>query len=176
MRVYQLTCCIPPFSELRYFGILYEYLSEPMACDTFVKYFKDFNIKKNITNTTINAEYLNKLNVGKNMLEPGWDINVSIISQKIRLYSYDNNNDLFPTEFNINELQQFKDKLTEEYNNIVNATTHELTISLDELTSDEYLNALAVGDNYITYKFKYSDGSTSLFNCNFNIIVSEHVI
>lgn len=119
MRVYQLTYYISNFSEIRYFGILYDYLSEPMACDAFVNYFSKFNLQKKITSTTITTDYLNKLKVGKNMLEPGWNINVSIISQKIRLYSFDANNEQFPTPFNIYELNQFKLRLTEEYNNIV---------------------------------------------------------
>lgn len=176
MRVYQLTNFIANFSEIRCFKILYEYLSNPMSEDAFITYFKVFNERNKITQINITTDYLNKLNIGKNMLAPGWNINVSDITKKIRLYSYDNCNDLFPTEFNINELHQFKSKITAEYNNIVTTSTNELTLSLDELTTDEYLNGLAVGDNTVFYKYKYKDGTVSQDSAWFTIRVREYVI
>ena len=128
----------------------------------------------------ISPEYLNGLPVGETCINDSLCseycyINICVyekdIHSKIRVYSLDNGNDLFPSEYNVSTIDKFKDVLTAFYEALT--ASYPVTVKLEDISTDAYLESLHVGTTTIQYNYIYSDDTKSKGFCGFNIIVSE---
>lgn len=154
MRTYQLIKQTLPVTGN--FSIYIESISDAMNCDDFLEYLEEYN-KDRISNIfkEINHEYLNSLRIGNTMVKACYNIYVSYIPVKMRTYTLDNGNDLFPEDYNVSSLNEFKTILTTFYNLIVKNTCHLISIKLEDIIDTKYLTSLQAGPypNEIQYYF-----------------------
>ncbi len=179
MRTYQLQSTTAEYNPNCTFKILITHATDVMNASDFIKYI-ECNIAKDRFPMSyindfkkVNPEYLLTLPIGKHMLAPNWDILVSQVPAKVRLYSLDNCNDLFPLEYNVSQLDQFISVLTTFYTELT--SSHPVNVKLADIANDTYLESLPVGHNTIQYNHVFSSGTQSDFHW-FNIIVSEFLV